>query len=190
MLLIRSDVLFLKQSSPAGDWGPSTMVSEQDKALPWTDLAGGRPSGITTQESVSCSRREPCWLEVSADPISALCRPWGKTARLPAVFWQSYSFFHIPLTLTFWTNKNSCPLGWEGKEWYQKRGTVGTCPCDSGKKQNGKGEWGWHACSAWTPVGVGRYTSSCSSRASAAHHAFLLRTAISRSSQLPSLCGL
>lgn len=47
MLLIRSDVLFLKQSFPDGDWGPSTMVSEQDKALPWTDLAGGRPSGIT-----------------------------------------------------------------------------------------------------------------------------------------------
>lgn len=123
--------------------GGAPARGSQNKALAWTDLAGGSLSEIAPPwEKCLGGSWGP---EVSAHPISAL----GPVTRQGSGFWQGTVFWtNCSLSsssfsdfLALLSKENSCHVGWKASEWCQKGGIVWICPYDPGKrKQNGKGK--------------------------------------------------
>lgn len=123
--------------------GGAPARGSQNKALAWTDLAGGSLSEIAPpwEECLGGS-----WgPEVSAltpslpwalSPDKAAASGRGKFSEQTALSSSSFSDF-----LALLSKENSCHVGWKASEWCQKGGIVWICPYDPGKrKQNGKGK--------------------------------------------------
>lgn len=156
MLLIKSYILFLKQSSPDSDWGPSTGLSEQDRhsrGLTW--LVGGGLSEITPPtEAWPCYLREAWWLEVC---WSHLCPVPSPEARQPALQ-QSLNRFALSLSSSdcdFLSKQKVLPSRLGGWGMVSEKSCLDLSRWFAGKrKQNGKGDWCWLARSTWTPLDV------------------------------------
>lgn len=103
-------------------FSPNARGSEPDGTKRWLGLIWlWQPFRSNHQRRVFPSLRTMV-VGVSANPVSAGCLSWGEAALRPAVFWKECSFPCLPLTSL--VSEKSCPLGWEGDEWYQKRGVV------------------------------------------------------------------
>lgn len=88
----------------------------------WTDWAGGDLSGITTSEECS-ALWGAWWLEVSANPIPALCLVVKRGSPAFSSLLKGLLFPRLPLT--FLISEKSCLLGWRVRNGFRKEELFG-----------------------------------------------------------------